>query len=52
MSRECTLKKNALGLYDLIVEDDDDERIISNITLHRAAIMIEDLMYTVKEVRS
>lgn len=53
MSRECTLRKNSMGLYDLAVQDDDGTKIINNITLHRAAAMIEDLMYTTeKEVRA
>lgn len=49
--RECTVRKNKAGLFDLIIRDDEETETIQNITLRRAANMIEDLMWA-KEARA
>ncbi len=49
--RECTVRKNQAGLFDLIIRDDEETETIRNITLRRAAHMIEDLMWA-KEARA
>ena len=48
MMRECKLKQNPVGLFDVLVQEENGAVVadIKGITLPRAVTVIEDYMYT------